>query len=348
MKIKIQRSLKITASLSACLFLTGTLTAQDKVYPIQGAVASGKLIEITRDEITIEVRGNNQKLPVAEVRKVVFDDEPSGLDRAREMFAQDQYTQVLDELKKIDVSAIKNPLIVQDVEFYRFYSEGKLGLTGTGGDKAKAVAGLRALAGKNKNSHHMIHLSELLGDLAVALNKPDEAAKYYGVLLSSPSGDTKALAVYRLAQLELGQGKNAEARTRFQQLAGLTSSSAATARLKSLSEVGSAVCDARDGKPQQALDQLKKMVVKYDSTDQELFARISNAQGACYLALEKPTLALLAYLHTDWMFFTDAESHAEALYQLTQLWPKAGEPSRATETRARLVSQYGGSVWANK
>lgn len=328
--------------------MSGPLAAQDKVYPIQGAVASGKLIEITRDEITIEVRGNNQKLPVAEVRKVVFDDEPSGLDRAREMFAQGQYTQVLDELKKIDVSTIKNPLIVQDVEFYRFYSEGKLGLTGSGGDKAKAKAGLLALAGKNKNSHHMVELSELLGDLAVGLGKPEEAVRYYGVLMSSPNGDTKALAVYRLAQLELSQSKNTEARTRFQQLLSSTSTSAKIARLKSLAEVGMALCDARDGKPQQALDQLKQMVVKYDSTDQELFARIYNAQGACYIALEKPSLALLAYLRTDWLFFTDAESHAEALYQLTQLWPKAGEPSRATETRARLVSQYAGSTWASK
>lgn len=348
MKSNLYRCLKFNANLVACLFVTGSLLAQDKVYPIQGAVASGKLVEITRDLITIEVRGNNQKLPVAEVRKVVFDDEPSGLDRAREMFAQEQYTQVLDELRKIDPNTIKNPLIVQDIEFYRFYSEGKLGLTGAGGDKAKAKEGLLALAGKNKNSHHMFELSALLGDLAVGLGKPDEAARYYGVLMSSPSAETKALAVYRMAQLDLGQGKNTEARTRFQQLTGLTSSSAAVSRLKSLAEVGSALCDARDGKPQQALDQLKQMVIKYDSTDQELFARIYNAQGACYIALEKPSQALLAYLRIDLLFFTEAESHAEALYQLTQLWPKAGEPSRATETRARLVSQYASSAWANK
>lgn len=347
MKIPLQRCLMFS-SLSAYLLSFGPLQAQDKVYPIQGAVASGKIVEITRDEITIEVRGNNQKLPVSEVRKVVFDDEPSGLDRAREMFAQEQYSQALEELKKIDPSTIANPLIVQDIEFYRFYSEGKLGLTGSGGDKAKAKAGLLALASKNKNSHHMIELSALLGDLAVGLGKPDEAVRYYGLLLSSPNAEVKALAVYRLGQLELGQSKYTEARTRFQQLAGLTSSSAATVRLKSLAEVGLALCDAREGKPQQALDQLKQMVAKYDSTDQELFARIYNAQGACYTALEKPTQALLAYLRTDLLYFTDAESHAEALYHLISLWPKAGEPARATETRARLVSKYAGSVWANK
>ena len=330
-----------------CLF-SGLLVAQDKVYPLQGGVASGKIITITPAEVTIEVRGNEQKVPIAEVRKIVFDDEPGGLDRAREMFAQEQYTQALDELKKIDPASLKNPLVAQDYEFYKFASEGKLGLAGTGGSKENAAAGLVALATKNRNTHHMYEMAAMLGDLAVALGKPDGAVRYYGILLTAANAETKANGVYRLAQLELGQGKYSEARTRFQQLVGLNSASASMARLKSLAEVGLAVCDARDGKPQQALDQLKQMVAKYDSTDQELFARIYNAQGACYLALKNTNLAVLAYLRTDLLFFTDADAHAEALYNLTQLWPKAGEPTRATETRTRLVGQYAGSTWANK
>ncbi len=131
-------------------------------------------------------------------------------------------------------------------------------------------------------------------------------------------------------------------------MAGLNASSPSMVRMKSLAEVGLAICDARDGKPQQALDQLKAMVAKYDSTDQELFARIYNAQGACYMALNNTNLAVLAYLRTDLMFFTEPESHAEALYQLSQLWPKVGEAARGTDSRSRLVSKYAGSTWANK
>ncbi len=252
---------------------------QDKVYPKQGAVASGKIVEITRTEVTIEVRNNKQKLPLVDVRKITFDDDPSGLDRARELFLQEQFDQVLDELKKIDLSGIKNPLVAQDIEFYRYYSEGKLGLTGTGGDKEKAAAGLVGLARKNGNSHHMFALSELLGDLAVALGKPESAVNYYNLLLSAPTPDLKARGVYRLAVLELGQGKTPEAKARFQQLTAASASTPEMARLKSLGEVGLAVSEVREGKPQQALDQLKQMVEKYDSTDQELFARIYNAQG---------------------------------------------------------------------
>ncbi len=321
---------------------------QDKVYPKQGAVATGKITEITRTEVSIDVRGNQQKLPLVDVRKITFDGEPSGLDRARELYLQEQYDQALDEIKKIDASSVKNPLIAQDMEFYRYYCEGKMGLTGTGGDKEKAAAGLVNLARKNGNSHHMFELSELLGDLAVALGKADGAVNYYNLLLSAPTPELKARGVYRLAQLELGQGKTTEAKTRFQQLTGATASTPGMARLKSLGEVGVAVCEIREGKPEQALAQLKQMVDKYDSTDQELFAHIYNAQGACYTALNQDNLAVLAYLKTDYLFFSDAEAHAEALYYLSKLWPKIGEPAKAADSRSRLVARYAGSAWANK
>jgi tetratricopeptide (TPR) repeat protein len=336
------------AMLCLCCGFSTQGFGQDKVYPKQGAVATGKIQSITRAEVTIEVRGNAQKLPLADVRKITFDDEPNTLDRARELYAQEQYDQVLEELKKIDNSTVKNPLVAQDIEFYRYYSEGKLGLNGVGGDKEKAAAGLVALARKNSNSHHMFALSELLGDLAVALGKPEGAVNYYNVLLGAPTPDVKARGVYRLALLELAQGKTAEAKTRFTQLTGANATTPEMARIKSLGEVGLAVCEVRDNKPQQALDQLKQMVEKYDSTDQELFARIYNAQGACYTALNQDNLAVLAYLRTDYLFFSNADAHAESLYYLSQLFPKIGEPAKAAEARARLIAQYAGSAWANK
>ncbi len=71
-------------------------------------------------------------------------------------------------------------------------------------------------------------------------------------------------------------------------------------------------------------------------------------RGDCYTALKQDNLAVLAYLRTDLLFFSDADAHAEALYQLSKLWPKIGEPARAADARSRLVAQYSGSAWANK
>ena len=42
------------------------------------------------------------------------------------------------------------------------------------------------------------------------------------------------------------------------------------------------------------------------------------------------------------------DSHAEALYQLSGLWTKLGDPQRAADAKARLMNLYAGSSWAKK
>jgi hypothetical protein len=326
------------------------LAAQDKIFPKKGGpVVSGQIADINRDEVTIEVRGAKQKpFPIAEVRKITFDDEPAGLDRARELILQDQFDQALVEVKKLDAKAAKNPLITQDIEFFTLLCEGRLGLSGRGGNKKLAFDGLLNFAKNNSKSHHIYTLSTLLGDLAAAGAKPEGAVGYYNLLLKAKDPHTQNIGKYRLAQHDLGQGRTKEARTRLKELVEMEATSEESAALKSLAEVGLAVCDIREGQAQTGLDQLKQMKSKYESTDQILFARICNAQGAGHAALNQFNLAVLAYLQTDLLFSSDPETHAEALYQLSQLWPKAGDAARATEVRSRLQSQYAGSSWANK
>jgi hypothetical protein len=58
--------------------------------------------------------------------------------------------------------------------------------------------------------------------------------------------------------------------------------------------------------------------------------------------------AVLAFLHTDMLFANQPDSHAEALYQLSTLWGKLGEPQRAADAKARLANLYAGSSWAKK
>ncbi len=321
--------------------------SQDRVYPKRDTVASGKIAELTPASVKITVRGKDQSYEMKDVRKISFDGEPNTLDRARESTIQGQYDQALDEAKKISTDDVQNPLIKQDIDFYRYYNEGKLGLAGSG-DKKAAFEGLLRVASANPKSHHLYEIGELLGELAMAAGQPDQAARYFNILLSGSAAETKALGVYRMGEVELAQSKADEARARFAQLAGVTSTSPEMARLKSLAEVGLAVCDNLSGKSQEALTKLDALVQKYDSTDQGLFARINNARGACYSALGKPNQALYSYLQTDLLFFTDAEAHAEALYHLSQLWPKVGEPARAAEAQERLGTLYASSTWANK
>lgn len=342
-----------TSALSGFCFLTiwactwMHANAADRVYPKQGVPVSGKIVSITPAKITIEVRGKDQQFDVADLSKISFDKEPVELDRARQACLDGQYDQALDEVKKISVAGIKDVRVVQDVEFYRHYCEGKLGLAGSG-DKNSAIVGLRAFAAANRNTHHKYSLSELLGELALAVGAPDKASGYFKFLATSPDAETQALGEYRLAEVELVLNQLSAAQERFEKLAKSPSKSPEMTRVKNLAQVGLAVCDNLAGDTEEALKRLNALIAKHDSTDQQLFARIYNAKGSCYERLDQTQQALLNYLKTDLLFFTEAEAHAEALYHLKQLWAKAGENSRAADAGSRLVSLYASSSWANK
>lgn len=322
-------------------------SGQDRVYVKQGVPASGRIVELTPSTVGIEVKGKLQKYPLSEVRKIGFSGEPKELDRAREFFINEQFDQALDEIKKIDAAAIKNSLVRQDIEFYRFYCIGKLGLGGNG-DKTQAIRGLVALLNLNANTYHLYDSSEMLGMLAVAIGKPEQASKFYSRLASSQEADVKALGIYRLAEVELAQGNAPEARKRFAQIVSFTNNSPALQRLRRLAQVGLASCDNLDGKSDDAIKKLSALVKNNDSTNQELFSRIYNAMGAAYLSKGESVQALLSYLKTDYLYFNESEAHAEALYNLKKLFPKVGENSKAADASARLNSQYGSSVWASK
>ena len=324
--------------------------AQDRIVPLKGAGASGKITDIQRDQVTINVRGKDQPpYKINEISKVIFDDEPSNLDRARDFINGGQFDLAESELGKIDVSKITDQRIASDVQFYKGYVEARMSLAGMGDAKpGAAVTTLLAFVNAAPDSHHTYKAAEVLGDLAMALNRPDLATKYYGELSSAPFPELKALATYKQGEVKLTENDTAAARSLFQKLTEASATDAETTRLKNLGEVGLAICDARDGKSQEALAKLQELVKKHDSSDQVLFARIYNAMGMCYQALGQKQQALLAYLRTDLLFPTSPDLHAEALYQLAQLWPDVGQPQRSTEARQRLTSRYPSSPWNNK
>ncbi len=70
MLYRIPPAMFLMFALTICL--SSQASAQDKVYPNQGSVASGKITQITRTEVTIEVRGNEQKIPIVDIRKIVL------------------------------------------------------------------------------------------------------------------------------------------------------------------------------------------------------------------------------------------------------------------------------------
>jgi hypothetical protein len=132
------RMLVAIATTSLCLLGTQTtLEAQDRdrVYPIKGAAVTGKIVEKNRDRVVIEVRGNNQNFPSNEILRLLYEGEPPTLSRTKDLVAQEQYEQAIEEFKKIDAASLPSEDMKQDYQFLRGFISGTMAMKGKGDPK---------------------------------------------------------------------------------------------------------------------------------------------------------------------------------------------------------------------
>ena len=320
---------------------------QDKVFPIKGVAGVGKIVERTRDKVVIEKGGSNQNFDTNQISRVLFDGEPQALSRAKDSVGQGLLDQAMEEFAKIDAPSIKSEDIKQDYLFFRGYIAALNALRGKG-DAAAASKQLLTWAKDNSTSHLFYMASEALGELAMAVGTPDQAPRYFGILASSPFIELKVKGNYLSGKALLASKKAAEAKAKFDLVAQAQVSDAASLKFKKLANLASIRCDAAEGKTPQAVAALEKMVDEGDSTDAELYSELFNALGGILRAAGNNDEAILAYLKTDLLYASEPEAHAEALYQLSQLWPLIGENQRATETKSRLSKLYPTSPWLKK
>jgi len=319
----------------------------DQVTPNSGAPISGTVVDMTPDNVVIEVRGQQRSVPVNDLKRVAFADDPPELKRARDAVLTGNYESAFDDLKAINAANIQRDFVKQDYEFYVAYTKGKLALSG-GGDKGAAAQAMLKFVGTSRASFHIYDAAELLGDLAVALESYDGAVRYYGVVARAPFPEYQLKGGVLEGRALMAQDKFAEAVGKFDAvIAGAIDTPAAT-RQKRMAEVGKAACLAETGQPDQAVATLEKIIAENDASDMELFGRAYNALGRSHLKANRNKEALLAYLHTDILFYGTPEVHAEALYHLSDLWKEANKADRAVAARNLLTQRYAGSVWAKK
>lgn len=322
--------------------LPSLATAQnDRVYTTDGKNTSGEISRIVKQGIQIKRGRSDETIPAGEIVKILYQGEPSGLTQIREFALDTQYQSALDEIKKLDVGAIKRSEVVADAAFYNALSLSKLALAGRGSREA-AFSAVRGFVSKHKDSWHFYEAAELLGDLSLAMNKPDEAKKFYGSLRSAPSTDTKAKAVFLAGKTALAKKDTSDAIAQFDKLLGVTASTPGMVRLQTLAKSQKAIALAQSGKAAEGLTLLDTLIAELSPTDIDTAARIYNAQGVAFEASGDTDGAIEAYLHTHLMFSSTPDAHAEAMKRLVPLWTKVGKPDRAGEFRSQLKELYPG------
>ncbi len=327
--------------LSLLLGLSTASAQTDTLETVSGDSVRGTTTSVTRDGVTLKTGQADQTFAPAQIRKIVFQGDPSALSRGREAVMDGQYDQALEELRTIDLEKINRDVIKQDARFYRVLSESKLALAGQG-DKNKAVLAAREFARENRGSWHFYATAKLLGDLALALENHDRAIQYYGSLDSAPSAEAKVEMRYLIGKTHLAKGDFEQAQSEFESVAGASMESPGAARLKTLALAGKAITLARSGKEDEGVELAISLIDDLDPDDTEMAARIYNALGACHAVAGDAEGAVLAFLHTHLMFSSLADAHAESLTALVELWGTIGHADRAAEARRELRKRYPG------
>lgn len=318
----------------------------DQVFLVRGTPARGRVVEVARDHVTLETSGGaTRQISVPEIVRISFAEEPVGLNAARTALLQRNYNQALTELRKLEGRKIDRDLIRQDADYYKAFVLCKLAM-GEGGDKAAATEAMLAFVRAAPQSWHFYEAAETLGDVSMSSGKYADAAKYYGPLATAPWPEYQLRGQIAVGRALIGSRQFDEALGKFEAVLANELSTPEGLRQKSLAQVGKAICLAEKGQPDAGIALLQELIQKNDPQDGQLFARIYNALGRCYLKQNKPKDAVLALLHTDLLFYQDPDAHAEALYYLSRLWGELNKSDRALAARNTLRERYAGSVWA--
>jgi tetratricopeptide (TPR) repeat protein len=318
----------------------------DKIYPSNGVAVSGKIAEMTRNGVVMEVRGVKTNYDSNIIQRIVFEGEPAQFTRAKEDVVNEQWDQALESLKKVDFKSIVRDDVRKDFNFYVGFVQSKLALVGQG-DPQAAEARLFNFVKETPQSFHFYDSSDALGSLAAAAGGHDRAVRYFAALAASPYPADKIRAQFAIGNSQLALGNAGEALTAFKEASAINADDATAKRFQKFAAIGMLRCETAEKKFDSAIEKLRKLVSESDATDGELFARLYNALGEAHLQAGQQEEAALAYLHTDLLFTNDSETHAEALYNLVQLFAKL-DPPRVADAKERLKSMYSNSAWAKK
>src|SRR3954467_252726 len=230
-------------SIALALFIARSAPAQDTVT-IGTKLNRGAVTEMSPSEVTLDMAGVSRKIPVNEITKIAFGEEPTELTAARNAVGQKNYRNALDLLEKIDAAKVAKDFIKQDIAYYKAFCQSKLALT-EGGNKSDAASSMFSKFYKPfPNNYHFYEAAEILGDLAVATGKYDAVTQFYGEagMGGAPWPEYKLRAAVAAGRALVLAGKFDDAQKSFEAVVSSDQTGAEVNALKQHATVGKAQC----------------------------------------------------------------------------------------------------------
>lgn len=316
---------------------------QDSVFLNSGKPVRGRVKESTPEELLVDT----QRISVKDVKDIKLGGAPRELTRAKEDIEKDRFEDAWDKIQQIDPAAL-NGLVSKEFEYTKALTMGRIALIGGPVSTQQAGREIGAFVQKNPNSFRILPIRDLYGQLLVSINRIDLAEAEFEKMAASDWPEIQLKGLFNLGQAQLLINKSAEAIQTFGQLEQHELNTPMAQQFKLLARCQKAKAMAMNGKSDEAKTAIETLIKNENPDNKELFAYCYNALGVCHLEKRENQAAAIAFLHTDLLFSSTSDAHAEALYRLALLWPKLEETDRANRARQTLSGSYGNSFWKQK
>lgn len=325
--------------------------AQDTVYLNRGTGRSsrvtGKIIEFMPGFVVVQSGNKRNELAESTIRKIQFGAEPSQLSRARDRMEDGRYDDCLATLEKIE-DAPKSQLIQHEIDYLKAYSNAQIALRGGEVTAKSAGGGINTFVRTYGDSYKIYDAREVLGKLLLAVGKADLAELEFAKLAKSPAVEDQLSGLFNQGQTQLMLDKFEAAKASFETILAIDSNDEVTQQMQTVARCQLLRIQGMTGDTAAALAEIQAIVKKENSTNEQLFAHLYNAMGACHEKMGDNKKAAISFLKTQLLFKSQADAHAEALYRLSVLWPKLKDTERANSARTIIKTSYRNSYWATK
>jgi tetratricopeptide (TPR) repeat protein len=342
----------VPAAWLVALFLSGgwigaAHAQNDTIKRAAGRDIRCHVIRATKTSVAYELSGQNQEISAAEVQYVDFAGEPTELGRARTRLASGQFADCLTELQKIDPGPL-SALIKAEISHLTATAEARRAMidgTTTARDAARIVS--QALK-DYPESYHYFDLADQLGLLAFHAGELASAEAQFQEMVNSGVPPFALRGHLRLGRVLIEQNKLPEAKDHLDQVIRSDATDDFAQDAKLIARCLSARVMAGSSQAPQAIELLQSIISSESSERKQVFAYCYNSLGICHLGAADLKNATLAFLHTDLLYSSESDLHAEALFYLSDIWSKLGRTDDALRAKQTLSQQYRNSFWASK
>ena len=315
--------------------------------------AGGEITSVSQTEIVVTPKvGQPTKVPANDVVDVDYEAAPPSLRVARSQERGGQYARALETYAQAaGESPSGNANLHVEIEFLQSRTQGKLAL----GDPTQLTAAadsLQAFLDRNQDHYRYYEAQQLLGEVRLAADDVDGAEAAFAVVAGAPWIDTQMAGKMGSARIQFRQGNAAAAQSIFDDVvANAQGEDPATAARRLEAMLGQAQCLQAQGHHDEAIPVYATVVHDASESDTRVQAEAYVGQGEAYLAAgDKTKDAITKFLIVDVVpsLSQHSDLHAQALFELAQLWPSVGQPLRGAEASAKLEQEYPNSEWAKK